>query len=80
MLGSAPVVANVPAVDLQRARSFYADKLGLKELGGAPDGVFFEARGIERVRGTLRPDQRARGMSEVAPFRSYLICSRRRIG
>jgi catechol 2,3-dioxygenase-like lactoylglutathione lyase family enzyme len=43
MLGSAPVVANVPAVDLQRARSFYADKLGLKELGGMPDGAMFEA-------------------------------------
>src|SRR5437667_9554091 len=43
MLGSAPVVANVPAVDLQRARAFYADKLGLKESAMGPDGVYFEA-------------------------------------
>jgi hypothetical protein len=43
------------------------------------DGVFFEASGIEHVRGTLRPAQRARGISEVALFRSSLICSPRRI-
>ena len=43
MLGGAPVVANVPVVDLQRARSFYTDKLGLKEIMSDPGGVYFEA-------------------------------------
>jgi predicted enzyme related to lactoylglutathione lyase len=37
MLGSASVTANIPAADLERARQFYADKLGLtpaQELAG----------------------------------------------
>ena len=29
MLNSATVTANIPAADLDRARAFYADKLGL---------------------------------------------------
>jgi catechol 2,3-dioxygenase-like lactoylglutathione lyase family enzyme len=37
MLENANVTANIPAADLERARAFYADKLGLKpeqEMGG----------------------------------------------
>jgi predicted enzyme related to lactoylglutathione lyase len=37
MLDSATITANIPAADLERARGFYADKLGLtpsKELDG----------------------------------------------
>jgi catechol 2,3-dioxygenase-like lactoylglutathione lyase family enzyme len=43
MLGSAPVVTNVPVVDLQRAKAFYTEKLGLKEAMSAPDGIFLDA-------------------------------------
>jgi predicted enzyme related to lactoylglutathione lyase len=43
MLNSAPVVANVPVVDLQRAKAFYLEKLGLKELIADPGGVYMEA-------------------------------------
>jgi catechol 2,3-dioxygenase-like lactoylglutathione lyase family enzyme len=38
MLSSAPVVTSIPVVDLQRAKAFYLDKLGLKEGMTAPDG------------------------------------------
>lgn len=43
MLSSAPVVANVPVVNLQRARTFYSDKLGLKETMSQPGAAYFEA-------------------------------------
>jgi catechol 2,3-dioxygenase-like lactoylglutathione lyase family enzyme len=41
MLADARVAAVVPAVDLDRARSFYEEKLGLKAASGA-DGLMFE--------------------------------------
>jgi predicted enzyme related to lactoylglutathione lyase len=41
MLVDARVVAIVPAVDLDRARSFYEEKLGLKAASG-PNGIIFE--------------------------------------
>jgi predicted enzyme related to lactoylglutathione lyase len=44
LLGSAPVVANIPVVDLQRARTFYTQTLGLKEHPAAePDAVYMDA-------------------------------------
>ena len=44
MLGEAPVVASIPVVDLQRARSFYTQILGLKERSSSdPDGIYLEA-------------------------------------
>ena len=44
MLGSAPVVANIPVVDMQRARDFYTQTLGLKEQPAAePGAVFMDA-------------------------------------
>lgn len=56
MLGSAIVSAALPAQDLQRAKSFYADKLGLKpttereeeasyELGGGTSFGLFRSAG-----------------------------------
>ena len=43
-LGNAPVLANLPAVDLDRAKSFYSEKLGLKEVGTMDEGgVMYEA-------------------------------------
>jgi catechol 2,3-dioxygenase-like lactoylglutathione lyase family enzyme len=41
MLADARVVAVLPVVDLDRARSFYEEKLGLKAASG-PDGLMFE--------------------------------------
>ena len=45
MLGSSPVFSTMPAVDIQRAKDFYTQKLGLKlvEIPGADTGVMFEA-------------------------------------
>jgi catechol 2,3-dioxygenase-like lactoylglutathione lyase family enzyme len=44
MLASFPVVASMPSVDIERARRFYADTLGLKPVEiPVPDGALFEA-------------------------------------
>jgi predicted enzyme related to lactoylglutathione lyase len=44
MLGSAPVVANIPVVDMERARSFYTQKLGLAEQPSPePDALYLDA-------------------------------------
>lgn len=40
MLSLAPVTTMLPVADLDRARRFYEDKLGLEPLGAAPDGAF----------------------------------------
>ncbi|HET6149676.1 MAG TPA: VOC family protein [Polyangia bacterium] len=44
MLGTAPIIAYVPALDLARARKFYEDKLGLvpKEEYGGGTGLVYE--------------------------------------
>lgn len=44
MLGTAPIIAYVPALDLARARKFYQDKLGLvpKEEYGGGSGLVYE--------------------------------------
>ena len=44
MLGTAPIIACVPALDLARARKFYEDKLGLvpKEEYGGGAGLVYE--------------------------------------
>ena len=39
MLSLAPVTTMLPVADLDRARRFYEDKLGLEPLGRAPDGA-----------------------------------------
>jgi catechol 2,3-dioxygenase-like lactoylglutathione lyase family enzyme len=44
MLASFPVVASMPAADIERARRFYSEKLGLKPVQiPVPDGALFEA-------------------------------------
>ena len=45
MLANAPVTTMLPVIDLDRARHFYEDKLGLEPLGGSPDGKFSYAVG-----------------------------------
>lgn len=43
MLSKAPVTPTLPVVDLNRARKFYAETLGLKEIGeDGLGGVFYE--------------------------------------
>ena len=41
MLQNAAVVSRIPAQDLQRARTFYADKLGLKPTEERPGGLLY---------------------------------------
>ena len=38
MLGNAPVTAILPAVDIERAKKFYVQKLGLKHIDGLGSG------------------------------------------
>ncbi len=45
MLSTAPVTLMLPVIDLQRAREFYEQKLGLKPEGQRPDGKFVYAAG-----------------------------------
>ena len=40
MLGSAPLTTMLPVVDLDRARHFYQDSLGLTPIGNTADGKF----------------------------------------
>ena len=40
MLASAPVTTMLPVKDLERARDFYVNKLGLKSVGLQADGKF----------------------------------------
>jgi catechol 2,3-dioxygenase-like lactoylglutathione lyase family enzyme len=45
MLNESKVTANVPASDLERARRFYADVLGLKPASENPGGLVFTTEG-----------------------------------
>ena len=45
MLSTAPVSPTIPVVDLERAKAFYIDKLGLKLAGENPGGATIEAGG-----------------------------------
>ena len=45
MLNDSKVTANVPAVDLDRARSFYADKLGLTPVQEGEGGLVYATAG-----------------------------------
>jgi catechol 2,3-dioxygenase-like lactoylglutathione lyase family enzyme len=42
MLGASDVAATIPAQDLERAKSFYADKLGMKPTEERPEGLRYE--------------------------------------
>jgi predicted enzyme related to lactoylglutathione lyase len=45
VLSDFSVYATLPAADLERARRFYEDKLGLKPGDVSPAGVMYQARG-----------------------------------
>ena len=45
MLSDAKVTANIPAADLDRARRFYADMLGLMPADENPGGLIYHAGG-----------------------------------
>ena len=41
MLANYPIHATLPATDLERAKRFYTEKLGLTAESEAPEGVFY---------------------------------------
>ena len=43
MLANYPIHATLPATDLERARRFYTEKLGLTAESEAPEGVFYRS-------------------------------------
>jgi catechol 2,3-dioxygenase-like lactoylglutathione lyase family enzyme len=45
MLNESKVTANIPASDLERARRFYAEVLGLKPSGENPGGLMYTTDG-----------------------------------
>ena len=45
MLATAFATSILPVINMQRARNFYEDKLGLEPLGAKPDGKFVYACG-----------------------------------
>jgi catechol 2,3-dioxygenase-like lactoylglutathione lyase family enzyme len=45
MLSECPIHAALPATDVERARRFYADKLGLTPESEGPDGLFYRCGG-----------------------------------
>jgi len=45
MLNDSQVTANIPAADLQRARGFYADTLGLTPASENPGGLIYTTSG-----------------------------------
>jgi predicted enzyme related to lactoylglutathione lyase len=51
MLGSAPVISTMPAVDLSRAKAFYTQKLGLKpaDVPDSEGALLFEAGDGTRI-------------------------------
>ena len=48
MLGDARIHATLPAQDLERARTFYAERLGLEPAGEAAGGLWYEGAGGTR--------------------------------
>jgi catechol 2,3-dioxygenase-like lactoylglutathione lyase family enzyme len=48
MLSECPVHTALPATDLERAKRFYADKLGLTPESEGPDGLFYRCGGGTR--------------------------------
>jgi len=69
MLANVPVCATVPTTDLERARSFYRQALGLSEAAtGRDGGVFFKAGGATMLRIYERPGGHAPAAHTVAAF------------
>jgi catechol 2,3-dioxygenase-like lactoylglutathione lyase family enzyme len=48
MLSEYPIHAALPAMDLERAKRFYADQLGLTPESEGPDGLFYRCGGTTR--------------------------------
>lgn len=48
MLGDAQIHATLPCSDFERAKRFYADKLGLRPTDEQPAGAFYEGAGGSR--------------------------------
>ena len=48
MLSEYPIHAALPATDLQRAKRYYADQLGLSPESEGPDGLFYQCGGTTR--------------------------------
>jgi catechol 2,3-dioxygenase-like lactoylglutathione lyase family enzyme len=48
MLAEYPIHAALPATDLERAKRFYAEKLGLTPESEGPDGLFYRCGGGTR--------------------------------
>src|SRR2546421_9376517 len=48
MLSEYPIHTALPATDLERAKRFYADKLGLTPESEGPDGLFYRCGGGTR--------------------------------
>ena len=48
MLAEYPIHTALPATDLERAKRFYADKLGLTPESEGPDGLFYRCGGGTR--------------------------------
>ena len=48
MLAEYPIHAALPATDLERAKRFYTDKLGLIPESEGPDGLFYRCGGTTR--------------------------------
>ena len=48
MLSEYPIHTALPATDLERAKRFYADKLGLTPENEGPDGLFYRCGGATR--------------------------------
>ncbi|MEU3840685.1 VOC family protein [Streptomyces sp. NPDC028635] len=49
LLGRARVATRLPALDLERARRFYADKLGLSPVDERPGGLLYRCGGVDFV-------------------------------
>lgn len=47
MLENARVATRIPAADLDRARAFYAEKLGLEPVAQRPGGLLYRCGGAE---------------------------------
>ena len=48
MLADRPIHATLPAADLERAKRFYTEKLGLSQEIEAPEGIFYRCGGGTR--------------------------------
>ena len=67
MLANSPIVAILPATNLERARAFYEDKLGLRRISSDPESLMFEA-GIGTLLLVYKRDVPTKAEHTVAGF------------